>query len=177
MPGFYASVWGSPAMQQWQKQAQQTVQEAAQQQGLWFPVDVLESDTQYQYVADVPGLGKSDIQVQVDKDRMLTVSGERAFKEAATASKADSAPPTTEQAGTSDAVDVTDSSQDTQEQQKPEWRRTRKERRFGSFKRSWTLPEDADLSRINARVEKGVLTLTVNRVKPVEPEVTTINID
>ena len=49
--------------------------------------------------------------------------------------------------------------------------------RFGSFKRSWTLPEDVDLSSINARVEKGVLTLTLHRVKPVEPEITTINID
>jgi HSP20 family protein len=173
MPGS----WGSPAVQQWQKQAQQAMQEAAQQQGLWFPIDVLESDTQYQYVADVPGLGKSDIKVQVDKERVLTISGERTFKEAATPSKSDSDSNATEQVSPSGAVDVTNSTQDAQQQQQPQWRRTRKERRFGSFKRSWTLPEDAELSGISARVEKGVLTLTVNRVQPVEPEVTTININ
>jgi HSP20 family protein len=48
--------------------------------GLWFPVDVRESESAYMYIADCPGLSKTDIQVQVDKDRNLVVSGERKFK-------------------------------------------------------------------------------------------------
>ncbi|KAL0038808.1 hypothetical protein WJX79_008656 [Trebouxia sp. C0005] len=35
---------------------------------MWFPVDVEETAEQYTFVADVPGLGKNDIKVQVNKD-------------------------------------------------------------------------------------------------------------
>ena len=52
----------------------------------------------------------------------------------------------------------------------------RQERRFGSFKRTWDLPEDADVSQIKASVDQGVLTLVINRTQPAEPEVTTIPI-
>ena len=35
-----------------------------------------------------------------------------------------------------------------------------------AFKRSWTLAKDADVSNIDARLENGLLTLTIPRVKP-----------
>lgn len=57
-----------------------TAPQAANRSGLWFPVDVSESESAYMYIADCPGLSKTDIQVQVDKDRNLVVSGERKFK-------------------------------------------------------------------------------------------------
>lgn len=34
------------------------------------------------------------------------------------------------------------------------------------FKQSWILNEDADVNNINARLENGLLTLTIPRVKP-----------
>lgn len=55
--------------------------------------------------------------------------------------------------------------------------RKRQERRFGSFRRTWNLPEDADVSQIRASVDQGVLTLVISRVQPVEPEVTEITIN
>lgn len=52
-----------------------TMQEAAT--CLHFPADLRESSAEYKYIIDLPGLSKSEIKVQVDKDRKLIVSGER----------------------------------------------------------------------------------------------------
>lgn len=48
------------------------------------------------------------------------------------------------------------------------------ERRFGSFKRAWNLPEDADASSIFASVQQGVLVVKVQKKKPAETELTDI---
>lgn len=71
-------------------------------------------------------------------------------------------------------MDVSDNEADQGEQKV---QRKRQERRFGAFKRTWNLPEDADVSQIKASVDQGVLTLTINRTQPAEPEVTTIPIN
>lgn len=44
---------------------------------------------------------------------------------------------------------------------------TVKSRFVSTFKRSWELAEDADASRIDARLENGLLLLTIPKVKPV----------
>lgn len=41
-----------------------------------------------------------------------------------------------------------------------------KSRWSAEFKQSWVLAEDADVSGINAKLENGLLTLTVPRTKP-----------
>ena len=96
----------------------------------------------------------------------LSISGERQqrSKSAGTSS-----------ASTSDAIDVREGETATQSQQQ-EVQRKRQERRFGPFKRTWNLPEDADTSQIKASVEQGVLTLVIQRKQPAEPEVTNIPI-
>jgi HSP20 family protein len=63
------------------------------------------------------------------------------------------------------------------QQDEGQQRRRRGERRFGNFTRSFTLPDDADLSGITAGFKDGVLSVTVKRVKPVEPEVEDVPID
>ena len=104
------------------------------------------------------------LQVQVNKDRVLSISGERLQR-----SKSSSA-----STSKSDTVDV-NASEGQKSDQKAQ--RRRQERRFGAFKRTWNLPEDADVSQIKASVEQGVLTLVINRTQPAEPEVTTIPIN
>ena len=104
-------------------------------------------------------------QVQVNKDRELSISGERQQR-SSTASSSSS---------TSD--DAEGQGSDSTKTSTPKVQRKRQERRFGSFRRSWNLPEDADVSQIKASVEQGVLTLVISRMPPVEPEVTDIPIN
>lgn len=131
---------------------------------MWFPVDVEETSEEYTFVADVPGLGKNDIKVQVNKERVLSISGQRQQRSASTTK------------GSSN-VDVEDTSTSKSDASESKVQRRRQERRFGTFKRTWNLPEDADVSQIKASVEQGVLTLTINRTQPAEPEVTDIPIN
>lgn len=57
-----------------------------------------------------------------------------------------------------------------------QWTIRRSERYAGAAKRSWPLPEDADASKIFAKADNGVLTVTVCKVR--EPEVAaTIPVD
>lgn len=48
---------------------------------LYFPADLRESLSEYKYLIDLPGVPKSDIKVQVDKERRLIVSGDRKKEE------------------------------------------------------------------------------------------------
>lgn len=110
-----------------------------------LPVDLEEAEKSYTLTADVPGLQKSDLKITVNqKERTLTVSGER--KRAA---KATPEP----------------SNGDQQQQGQPKQHfRQQNERIMGKFQRTLTgLPNDANLAAVTARVEKGVLTITVQK--------------
>ncbi len=47
--------------------------------------------------------------------------------------------------------------------------RTRAERRFGTFERSFMLPENADTDAIDAKYEQGVLTVTIPKKAEAQP--------
>ena len=40
-------------------------------------VDIRETDKDYQFIVDVPGLTKEDVKVRVSGDNILTIEGER----------------------------------------------------------------------------------------------------
>ena len=50
------------------------------------------------------------------------------------------------------------------------------ERRYGSFMRSMTLPEDADCESIKAVTKNGVLTLEIARKAPEQSKVKSIEV-
>ncbi len=54
------------------------------------------------------------------------------------------------------------------------WHRV--ERSHGKFLRRFRLPENANVESVNAKVDKGVLTITVPKTKKTEPEVRVVNI-
>ncbi|KAL3141935.1 hypothetical protein ABBQ32_004585 [Trebouxia sp. C0010 RCD-2024] len=153
--------------QRWRGSGQRSFEKWAEQvsRNMWFPVDVEETAEVYTFVADVPGLGKDDIKVQVNKDRELSISGERQQRSSTASSSS------------STYNDADGQASDSTKASAPKVQRKRQERRFGSFRRSWNLPEDADVSQIKASVEQGVLTLVISRIPPVEPEVTDIPIN
>ncbi len=53
----------------------------------------------------------------------------------------------------------------------------RSERSYGSFSRSFILPENADKQSIKAKYENGILCISLNKIEPQKPNETHINID
>ena len=103
------------------------------------------------------------VQVQVSKDRELSINGERRQRSST--------------ASSSNTTDGEVQGSESSKASASEVQRKRYERRFGTFRRSWNLPDDADVSQIRASVHQGVLTLVISRIPPVEPEVTQIPVD
>lgn len=96
-------------------------------------VDVTEEEKAFRLTAELPGIKKEDIKLEV-KDGILSISAEHAEEK-------------------------------TEERGEFRWR----ERRSGSFKRSFWLPENVNENLIEAKVEEGVLTVTLPKVEEVEP--------
>jgi HSP20 family protein len=116
----------------------------------FLAVDLEEGEQVYTLTADVPGLQKSDLKITVNqKERTLTISGERMRAVKATAEPV-----------------IGPEEQDREEPKRQQNRRQRFERIMGAFKRTLSMvPDDADLSAVSARVEKGVLTITVQKME------------
>nr|AFY06919.1 cytosolic class I small heat shock protein HSP18.0Ie [Phlegmariurus fordii] len=110
-------VWNNPATRQF-------AQDASAVAGT--RIDWLETPEAHIFKADLPGLKKEEIKVQVEDGRSLQISGERKKEE----------------------VEKTD-----------KWHRV--ERSQGSFLRRFRLPENANVEEVKAKVEDGVLTVTV----------------
>ena len=50
------------------------------------------------------------------------------------------------------------------------------ERQYGSFNRSFRLPPDADGEKVDAHLKDGVLTITVPKTKPKQPDTAKVKI-
>lgn len=98
-------------------------------------VDVKETPTEFRFMADLPGLKKEEVKVQLEDGNVLSISGER-----------------------------------TREVRQDTDKFHRMERSTGRFMRKFRLPENADLEKITATAENGVLTVNVPKVKPPEVE-------
>lgn len=96
-------------------------------------MDVRESDDAFVVEADVPGMKKEDVQIEV-ADNVLTIKGER---------------------------------KDEQEESRRNFHRV--ERQFGSFLRSVSVPGGFDASRVSAKFENGVLTVTLPKPEERKP--------
>jgi HSP20 family protein len=102
-------------------------------------VDVSESDAAYVVTLDVPGVTREDVKVSIDGRRVSVVAEARASVPAA----AEGADATT---GTPAA---------------PAERALLRERTAASFARSFTLPVEVDQAASQAKLDNGVLTLTL----------------
>ena len=90
----------------------------------WSPaVDVKETDNSFVLTADIPGITKKDIKVNLANGK-LSISGERSYE--------------------------TDQKNDNYHY---------RERRFGTFDRSFNLPETVDEENISASFKNGILSI------------------
>ncbi|HLR33552.1 MAG TPA: Hsp20/alpha crystallin family protein [Fodinibius sp.] len=90
-------------------------------------IDVSESDNQFLISAELPGMKKEDITIDLENGR-LTISGERNFKE---------------------------------EEEGKKFHRV--ETQYGSFSRSFQLPDSIDEESIEASYKDGLLNISINK--------------
>ena len=110
-------------------------------------IDVSESDRGYVVTLDVPGVTREDVKVSIDGRRVSIVAEARA-PEATDAPSADAEAPKT-----TDRVIL-------------------RERALASYARSFTLQSEIDQSASQARLENGVLTLTLTKRSASETQLT-----
>lgn len=102
-------------------------------------IDIYDNDRKIVIEAELPGMDKKDIHVDV-KDGVLTLRGERSY-----------------------------------EDEVKEEKYHRKERAFGKFHRSFTLPEGLDHDKIEADYKDGVLKIEIPKPEEKKPKKITIH--
>ena len=98
-------------------------------------MDFHESDDAFQLIVDLPGMTKEDIRVYI-KDNQLVIEGER----------------------------VQETKQDGDNEKQGETCYY-SERRYGAIHRSVSIPSNADMDKVNASYENGVLKLYIPKVE------------
>jgi HSP20 family protein len=105
-------------------------------------VDIVEGVDAYKITADMPGLDKNNISVEV-KNGVLAISGEK-------------------------------------KEEKSEREKNRFyhfERRFGSFRREFALPDHVDAEHVDAKYTNGVLEITLTKTEAAKPKAIEIKVE
>eukprot|EP00892_Ulva_mutabilis_P011920 jgi/Ulvmu1/90/UM001_0093.1 len=135
-----------------------------------IPLDMTETDEQLVILADVPGVSKEAINIEVDKN-VLTINVASPTEPAPTGPTAETTPPADPAGdtaplaqGSPDATPAEDTPKNadaTPEKQASEPRVILQQRPKRFAKRSVMLPEGADLARAEAKCTDGVLSITI----------------
>ncbi|XP_038875560.1 class I heat shock protein-like [Benincasa hispida] len=115
------------------------------------PIDWKETPAAHIFIADLPGLKKEQVEVEVMEDgngRLLQISGDR--------------------------VDAT-ANDENDESSGHKWRHV--ERCRGKFCRRFRLPENVKAGEVRAAMENGILTVTVPKEEVKKPEKKVIEIE
>jgi HSP20 family protein len=101
----------------------------------WTPrVNVVEHEDRFEITAEVPGMEKDEIQIEV-QDNLLTIRGEKRYEK-----------------------DEKDRNYHVCE------------RSYGTFQRSFNLPENVKDDNIEAEYNSGVLSINLPKTEPVKPK-------
>ncbi|KAL6595867.1 HSP20-like chaperone [Neocallimastix californiae] len=122
-------------------------------------INLSEDENNYYIHADLPGMNKDQVKMELsDDNHVLTISGER-----------ESIIDNSDNNNTND-----DTKKDSKTKENSKIRNTKKyskiECSYGKFSRSFTLPENADINKIQARLENGVLEVHLPKLEPTKKE-------
>ena len=122
-----------------------------------YGVDVRE-DADHIYVeAELPGFRKEDVDITLENNT-LTITAERSEEH------------TNGRAGNGNGNSGGQQVQAARPQQgNPQGNWLLRERRYNRFQRSFTLPDSVDEQTVNAKLNDGVLTITLNKREEVKP--------
>jgi len=113
----------------------------------WLPaLDISEAGDVYQIEAELPGFQLDDIDVTIE-GRKIVISGQKETGQAETEMKEAAADADEQSAATEERIFH------------------RRERRFGSFSRTITVPVHVDATQAEAEISHGVLTLRVPKAE------------
>ncbi|KAI3514154.1 hypothetical protein L1887_12473 [Cichorium endivia] len=104
-------------------------------------IDWKETPEAHVFKADLPGLKKEEVKVELQEGKILQISGERRREK---------------------------------EEKNDKWHRM--ERSSGKFVRQFRLPDNTKVDQVKAKMENGVLTVTVPKQEVKKPEVKAIDI-
>lgn len=105
-------------------------------------VDIVEHKDAYVISADIPGMDKTDISVEI-KSGVLAISGEK--------------------------------KEEKSEREKDKYYHL--ERRFGSFRREFALPEHIDTEHVEAKYANGVLELVIKKTEAAKPKMIEVKVE
>jgi HSP20 family protein len=146
------------AQQAAQAAAQTTAKTAATQPARTPALDLTESAAAYTATLELPGVHKADVQVQVEGKR-VTVKAQPAAPGAATTATAEAAAAATENTADFDGQPLINY----------------RERVASRYARSFNLPQEVNAQSVQAKLENGVLTLTLPKSAPHQAAHVTVN--
>jgi HSP20 family protein len=130
-----------------------------------FGVDIREDDDHVYIEADLPGFRKDEIDISID-DGVLTITAEHR-EEAAVPAGEEQAGAEGQQQQQQQRQRQQSGQQDQQQQGKGNY--LLQERRYQRFVRSFTLPPNVDDQQVQAKLENGVLKITLNKREDTKP--------
>ncbi|ORX82331.1 HSP20-like chaperone [Anaeromyces robustus] len=130
-------------------------------------INLSEDENNYYIHADLPGMSKDKVKMEITDDRTFIISGER--------------------------ESIYDSDKDNNNDNKDKEKENEKEQKdnnnnnnnkkihmmecsYGKFERSFSIPENADINDIQAKMENGVLEVTFKKFEPPKNQKRTIEI-
>ncbi|PWN38187.1 HSP20-like chaperone [Meira miltonrushii] len=134
--------------------------------------DLHATEKEFVLEAEIPGIPKDQIKLEVDeKARKITIAGE--VKTSYTNQQPEQQAQA--QAGTAASNEVT-KTETKKEVAQAQPRTLISERSYGKIERSWVLPSTADLSKVTAKINDGILKVTIPFVQEqkVKPRAVTI---
>ena len=153
-------------------------------------INLSEDENNYYIHADLPGMNKDQVKMELsDDDRVLTISGEREtiINNSEKNSKNDSNKDINKDSIKDENAkkDTNENKETIKEEQKETKNNNKKENNkkeenntkysriecsYGKFSRSFIIPENADINNIQAKMENGVLEVTLKKMEPQKNE-------
>jgi len=141
-------------------------------------INLSEDEKNYYIHADLPGLNKEQVKMELsDDNHFLTISGERE-------TVIDNSNSNDEKGASKEAKNENEKEgkkENKEENEKENEKETKKENKnnkkyskiecsYGRFERSFSIPENTDVNAIQAKLENGVLEVTLPKITAPKPE-------
>ncbi|ORY75260.1 HSP20-like chaperone, partial [Neocallimastix californiae] len=152
-------------------------------------INLSEDENNYYIHADLPGMTKDQVKMEINKDRILTISGERKSIYDNSQNKSENDEMETEDINENNEEKEKQETKENEETTESEIKKNKNEDNnnnerkysiiessYGKFSRSFNIPEDADLENIQAKMENGVLEVIINKIEPPKNQNRTIQI-